>query len=377
VGLRLCFVIRQLNEGGAQRQLVELVRGLDKDQFDITIVTFYEGGQFEYEAKAIPRVKLMCLHKRGRWDVVPFLWRFRTTLRSVRPQVIHGYLGTANLLAILGKIFVPRVRVVWGVRSSNVDVSQYDWLSQLHYCLERVSARFADLIILNSAAAKVRHVNRGFPENKCVVIPNGIDLESFRRDETARMRIRDEWDVAESAKVIGLVGRFDPMKDHKTFLRAAALLRRERADVRFACVGGGFDEYGAKLKEFARELGLGQIIIWTGTRTDMVGVYSALDCLTSSSSYGEGFPNVVAEAMACSVPVVVTDVGDSAHIVGDLGEIVPAGDPQALAATWKRVLSQSTDEMEKLRRRLRERIERNFNNRLLVERTATAIEGLL
>jgi glycosyltransferase involved in cell wall biosynthesis len=190
-----------------------------------------------------------------------------------------------------------------------------------------------------------------------VVIHNGIDTEIFRRDEKARKRIRSEWEVRDEETLIGHVGRLDPMKDHPTFFRAAALLSHDRADIRIVCVGEGTCEYRDQLHSFAKKVGLGNRIIWAGSRQDMPGVYSALDIAVSSSSWGEGFPNVIAEAMACEVPCVATDVGDSALIVGDLGVVVKAGDPFLLAQGICGVLEATS---QRDTQPLRERVMSNF-----------------
>jgi glycosyltransferase involved in cell wall biosynthesis len=202
-----------------------------------------------------------------------------------------------------------------------------------------------------------------------VVIPNGIDTKRFCPDPEARQRIRAEWGVTESEKLIGLVGRLDPMKDHPTFLRAAALLMQEREDVHFVCVGDGPADYRRELHALGEELGLGQRLIWASARGDMPAVYNALDIATSSS-YGEGFPNVVGEAMACGVPCVVTHVGDSARIVGETGVVVPPKDPEALAVGWKSSLARDGSEVA-LKARLR--VEENFSVGRMVERTEKAI----
>ena len=150
------------------------------------------------------------------------------------------------------------------------------------------------------------------------VIPNGIDTSRFREMPGSGARLRALWGVRDDQILIGLVGRLDYMKDHPTFLRAAAKLTHHNDSVRFVCVGGGPISYAAQLKDLSSELGLHDRIVWAGDQDDMPSVYSALDLLVSSSS-GEGFSNVIGEAMACGVPCVVTDVGDSALIVGETG----------------------------------------------------------
>jgi glycosyltransferase involved in cell wall biosynthesis len=211
-----------------------------------------------------------------------------------------------------------------------MELKHYDWFVRMNFRLQRLASRFADLIIANSEAGREYHLARGIPGRKCIVIHGGVDIDQFKPDRESGKRIREAWGVAEDTLLIGLVARLDPMKDHPTFLKAAALLSRNRADVRFVCVGNGPEDYVAKLHRLAEESGISNRVIWAGERDDMPAVYNALD-IACSSSVSEGLPNAIAEAMACGVPCVVTDVGDSALLVGDSGIVVPPNDPQALA----------------------------------------------
>jgi glycosyltransferase involved in cell wall biosynthesis len=219
-----------------------------------------------------------------------------------------------------------------------MDFSRYDWLFRASYALECRLARSADLIIANSEAGRRMHVADGYPCQTTIVIPNGIDTSRFSPNPEAREQIRAQWGVGEGEALIGLVGRLDPQKDHETFFQAAAMLLQERSHVRFVCVGDGPSEYRAALRKLAGKLGLDGHIVWAGARADVHNSYSALDLLVSSSSFGEGFPNVIGEAMACGLPCVATDVGDSALVIGGLGEVVKPKDPVALKEGIKRVL---------------------------------------
>jgi glycosyltransferase involved in cell wall biosynthesis len=218
-------------------------------------------------------------------------------------------------------------------------------------------------------------VANGFPKNRMVVIPNGIDTERFCPEPEARQRVRAEWGVAEDEKLIGLVGRLDPMKDHPTFLRAASLLSQERDDVHFVCVGDGPAGYRRELHVLTENLGLVQHLTWAGVREDMSAVYNALDIVTSSSAYGEGFSNVVGEAMACGVPCVATDVGDSAWIVGDQRLVVPPSNPEALAARWQDVIDKASEAQSSIGLNLRERVVHNFSLDHMIERTIKVLSS--
>jgi glycosyltransferase involved in cell wall biosynthesis len=363
---KIAFLIPSLECGGAERQLVTLVKALDKKGFDITVLCFYPDGPLEKDLED-SGVKIISLEKRGRWDVFSFLWRLIHYLKNLQPDLLHGYLSEPNLVMIFIKPFFPSIRMIWGVRASNVDLSNYDWLARLLFPWECFLSRFADLIIFNSHAGRAYHLAHGFPANKAVVIPNGIDTERFKPDLEARVKIRSEWGIPEETVLMGLVGRLDRMKDHPTFLKAAALLCKERQDIGFVCVGSGEENYAQELYQLAEQLDIADKVIWTGTRTDIPAVYNALDIVSSSSSYGEGFANVIGEAMACGIPCVVTDVGDSAWIVGDVGIVVPPQNPQAMAVGWSSLIKQQQYKNPVIKLRIRSRIISEFTCAQLVQ----------
>jgi glycosyltransferase involved in cell wall biosynthesis len=366
----ITFVVRSLDAGGAERQLVQLAVGLHEAGWRVNVITFYANGVLEKElhARGIP---ILCLHKQGRWDLLS-LWRLAKDLRESPPDVVHGYLPVPNILSVLLRP-ARHTRVVWGVRASNMDLDRYNWLWKVEFTAARMLSRFADLIIANSKAGYDHHIACGYPRQRVLVIPNGIDLDQFAPNGSARRRVRDEWRVGTEEKLIGLIARLDPMKDHPNFLLAAAVVMRARPNARFVCVGAGEAAYQESLEQLAAQHGLTERIIWAGLRTDMAAVYAALDLAVSSSSFGEGFPNVVAEAMASGVPCVVTDVGDSAAIVGDRRWVCPPSDSAALAD----VIVAAMDALPLDGVALRERVCRHFSSQALVERTAIQLLKLL
>ncbi len=288
------------------------------------------------------------------------------------PDVVHSYLDTANVLTILLRGFFPRLAVVWGVRASYVDWQEYDWLSKATFRLSCRLARYADLINVNSIAGREHHVAQGYPAGKMRIIANGIDTDFFYPDRQAGDDLRREWGIAEDAIVIGIVARLDPMKDHNTFLRAAEALAATRDDVVFVCVGDGVAKFREQLTLLAQKLGVSSKVRWHRSAESMRAVYNAMDVVTLSS-IGEGFPNVLAEAMACGTPCVTTDVGDARRIVGDLGVVVPPRDPQRLADGWREMLRRKYESIDFLGDELRSRICSEFSRDLLVARTLEAL----
>jgi glycosyltransferase involved in cell wall biosynthesis len=371
--VKILFLIRSLDVGGTQRQLISLAKGLHRRGTEVSVAVFYEGAALEQELVEAG-VRVCRLHKQKRWEVFSFLRRLLKLIRWEKPDVLYSFLPEANLPAILLKPFCPSLRSVWGVRASNVDLQRYDWTAQLMFRAECQLSHFPDLIIVNSLAGRDYHLQHGFPGNKMAVIPNGFDTDRFKPDKKARALVREEWGISDNERLIGLVGRIDPMKDHQTFLKAASLLANQMEEVRFVCIGDGPERYYSQIKALSKNLGLGARLIWVGIRSDLPSVYNAIDILSSASAFGEGFSNVIGEAMACGVPCVVTDVGDSARIVGETGMVVPPGNPVEMAHAWQTMLKILQDQTDPIGRRARARIVGKFGVDIMVERTYTVLQ---
>ena len=373
--MHLFFLIRSLDHGGAERQLTELVKGLDKSRVQITVATFYDGGALRPEIENLEGVRVLSLGKKGRWDLLPFLWRLSRTVRKTRPDILHGYMGIANELCSL-MAWLHGGRAVWGLRQSERDPFQYGWLTRWSERAGAWVSKSADLIIANSFAGKRHYAAHGYRAERMVVVHNGVDTVRFHPDAAAGRAMRGEWKIADDELLVGMIGRLDPQKDHPNFLRAAALVAKQRADVRFICVGNGTDQYKNELQAMAEELGLKGRVIFTPASNNVLGIYNALDLATLPSKNGEGFANVVGEAMACGIPVVVTDAGDSAFIVANKEQIVPIQQPEALAQAWLRLLGMPSVERAAIGAAERFRIEENFQVRHLLRNTLAAIENI-
>jgi glycosyltransferase involved in cell wall biosynthesis len=373
---RIFFLIRSLHAGGTERQLAELAKGLDKSIFIITVGVFYHEGPLIEEIKDIHGINVISLNKRGRWDIIRFVVRFIMLLKTLQPDILYSFLPDANLVGLIsGKIARVR-RIVWGVRASNMDVSRYDWLAMTSLRLSAFLSRFPDAIITNSVAGKEFHRSIGYSTNRMMVVPNGIDTDRFKPDHSVGLRVRDKWNIDEEKIAIGLVGRLDPMKDHTTFLQAVKIFEQRKSSVRFVCIGDGKEPYKSEIHSLCSALGLNGSLIWAGERYDMVAVYNAMDMITSSS-LSEGFSNVIGEGMACGVPCVVTDVGDSAIIVGETGIVVPPKDPQALADGWRSMLKRLNDKSYSINEMARARIVSHYNSEILIQKTSRMFRSLL
>ncbi|MBF0554990.1 MAG: glycosyltransferase [Nitrospirae bacterium] len=368
--IKVFFLIQTLDTGGAERQLIELVKALDKDKFSVTVGAFYGGGVFQSELEGVEGVHVVIFGQRGRWDPVPIVRILREAYR-VKPDIVHGYMGVANeIAALVGR--AVGAKVVWGLLSSDMDFSLYHWVSGFMFKVGAVLSRIPDLIIANSEAGMRHHTSCGYSAARMIVIHNGIDTERFRPVDGAGQSQRHAWQIPQETKLIGIFGRLDPIKDHRTFLKAAAILNAERPEVRFVCVGSGAKEFAEGLKDEASEGALNGKIIWAGWVADIIGAYNAMDIVTSSS-ISEGLSNVICEAMACGVPCVVTDVGDSGLIVRGTGVAVAKKDPAAMAEAWNTMLNWPAAKMAEIRGMARTRIEDHFSARQMSAKTEAAL----
>jgi glycosyltransferase involved in cell wall biosynthesis len=355
--LRVSLLARALGVGGTERQLVELATGLMPRGHDVTITTFYPENVYRDRLER-SGVRVLAMDKSSRWHVASFLGRLARSIRELQPEIIYSFLPVPNVLAALLRPVLPRHGLIWSIRASGLQANRYDTLSRIALRLEPWLARIPDLAISNSEAGQRHALKQGFPADRLAVVPNGIDVERFRpTDRDGRAAARVALGLPAEAITVGMVARLDPMKDHDGFLRAIAGVTAHK-DIRAVIAGAEPGPRTDRLQTVAESLGIAARVLWVGPVADIRQVYAALDVLCVASNYGEGFPNVLGEAMACGVPCVATDVGDTVEILGGLGAIAPRGNPSALTAALLSVIDRTRQDgtlLAKLRARVVER----------------------
>ncbi len=373
--INVVHVITELDVGGAEMMLHRLVSAMDDRRFRNEVVSLSSIGPV---GKMIAElgVPVSALGLRPGTPSPAALWRLSRLLRRRRAQVVQTWLYHADLVGLLAARLAGTRHVVWNLRCSNMELSRYRRATRW---VVKVCSRLSSMpsaVIVNSRAGHRYHADLGYRPKRWELIPNGLDLRHFQPDQAARGRLLTALGLSEHATLIGLVARFDPMKDHRTFLEAASVLRRKRPEARFVLIGRGADSSNPELAGWVRNLGVTEAVHLLGERLDVPALVAGLDVASLSSAFGEGFPSVLAEAMACGVPCVATDVGDAAEVVGNTGRIVPPRTPDALAAAWLELLEMGPEEQRDLRSLARRRAEDQFALAATVERYERLYEEL-
>ena len=368
--IRIAFVVTALTLGGAEMMLWKLLSRIDRRRFDVRVIALSERTDTILERFRAIDVPHEILGMRPRLHASWKLLRLAQAFRKHEPDIVQGWLYHANvastLAATLARIDAP---VMWNIRGTLPSPEEKNRVSSFIIRLSGLLSSTPAVIVNNSVASAIEHERAlGYPAETGLVIANGFDTDTFKPRPEARTSVRAELGLPPDAVVVGLVGRYHAMKDHATFIRAAALTIESHPSIHYLLAGAQVDRDNAQLSDLIRGLGIEKNMHLLGRRHDTERLTAAVDVACSSSAYGEGFPNVIGEAMSCGVPCVVTDVGDSARIVDDTGKVVPPRSPQAFARALIELVDSGSEARSVLGRAARKRIVQNFSLDAITQR---------
>jgi glycosyltransferase involved in cell wall biosynthesis len=369
---RIMHVITGLHTGGAEMMLWKLL-SLSRARHCQAVVSLMDEGTMGARIAGL-KVPVYPLGMRAASPSLTRAFTIRSVARMFHPDLILGWMYHGNLMASFAGLVAPgKPPVLWGIRHALDDLAlRRRPVVKLGAFLSRQPAA----IIYNSAIGAQQHADYGFHSTQQIVIPNGFDCQSFRPDPEARCAVRKELGIRDDTVLTGLVARYHPMKDHAGFLRSAALVAKEHPSAGFVFIGRGTRDQPA-LEALVAQLGLEDRVLFLGERPDMPRITAALDIACSGSAWGEGFSNAIGEAMACAVPCIVTEVGDSPYLVCDTGLCVPPAQPEALAGAISRLISGGPDYRRRLGEAARRRVQDNFSLPAVVCRFEKVFEEYL
>ena len=359
--MKVTHVITGLNTGGAETMLYRLLLHTDRAAYEPEVISMTDIGAIGEKIRALGVPVRALGMRRGVPNPLGVL-RLARWLSRYHPDVVQSWMYQADLVSGLAARLAGGVPVAWGIHNAYLDPRSVKRIKRWTVlACSWSSGWLPSRIVCCSEAAREVHAQLGYPEKKMLVIPNGSDLAAFRPDPEARPSVCKELGLRVETPLIGLVARFDLPKDHRTFVRAAGLLHTRMPAAHFVLCGDGITWENPRLTEWIDAAGVRSCCHLLGRRVDVPRLSAALDVATSSSSFSEAWPLAVGEAMACGVPCAVTDLGDSAVIVGDTGRVVPPKDPQALADAWHELLTLDPDERASLGQAARRRMEEHFD----------------
>lgn len=360
--VQVIHVISDLDAGGAEVMLAKLVGGMDRTRFANAVISLTNRGQLGEQIESYG-VEVHALEMRRGWPDVSALSRLIRQLQVYKPTIVQSWLYHADLLSTLAVKFSGHPLLLWNLRCSDMDLTHYRPLTRW---VQRMLAWWSTtpaVVVSNSEAGKQEHERLGYHPKRWEIIPNGFDLDRFRPDISVRVMRRKEWQVSNDAVVIALVARVDPMKDHATFLEAARQIAKARENVYFVLIGKDTE----LLSGTVAAKGLNDRVRVLGYRSDVSRLLPGADIVCLSSAFGEGFPNVLGEAMACEIPCVSTDVGDAKRIIADTGLIVPSRDPHSLAKALIGLIDQGPVVRAEFGRAARRRIVSEYSLGSIIE----------
>jgi glycosyltransferase involved in cell wall biosynthesis len=355
--MKIIHIITGLTTGGAEMMLYQMLTKTDRERFSPVVISLIDRGTLGDRIEALDIPVYTIGMEPGKLPTPNIIWKLVSTVGKIQPDLIQGWMPHGNLAAQLAGIFYSRkIPVLWDIQSSLYSLALEKKLTAIVLKIGAYLSRLTFKIVYVSKVAQAQHEALGFASDKSCFIPNGIDINLFVPSREAKLKFRQELGLPETSFLIGLICRYHPQKDHPNFIKAAALLLKNKPDIHFIMVGNKVDSHNQALRQLIQELGIANQIHLLGERKDISYITAALDIACSASAFGEASPLIVAESMSAGIPCVVTDVGDSGWMVADTGRVVPPKDPEALANAWQELIDLDADDRAALGNLARSRV---------------------
>lgn len=375
--MKICHIITGLWTGGAETMLYKLLQEWQQDdQVDGCVISLSTPQAMTEKIQALG-VPVYSLGKSSDVSKLQALWRLSRLIKELQPDLLQGWMYHGNVASLLARRALEAKPVtLWNIRQALYELHNEKLMTRLVIKLGAYLSSRVDKILYNSKESCIQHTQAGYSESNSHVIPNGFLLEEFQRNQEQRQLLRERFNIADDELLVGLVGRYHPIKGQYDFIQAAKFILAQQPKTRFLLVGRDVTTEAAGLQALVDRLGLSDRFILLEEMQSIASLYSALDVFMLSS-HGEGFPNVVGEAMCCCVPCVVTDVGDSAYLVGETGRVAPAKAPEQLAEQALALLKLDEQQRAQLGQQARNRVVDYFSMAAIAGQYKTLYQELL
>lgn len=348
----IVHVIASLNRGGAELNLLRLVRNSEDNHH--TVVNLTRNGSLveEFRGAGADVIELGI----GRTGFLSAISKLRKIIKRKKPQVVQGWMYHSNLIASAAALLCGVRKIAWNLRGIDIPQSPLSVTGAIVWLNAKASYFIPEAIVCCGEEVRNAHIKRGFCQKKLITIANGYEIsnEGYARVYETRMKCMARPFVA------GLVGRWDKLKGHGLFIESAKYIIAQNKDIKFLLVGRDINSKNDELRALIATAEEMENIELADETTNILEIYEKISvlCLPSKS---EGFPNVVAEAMLCGVPCVVFDVGEAKHIVGNAGVVVGRRSPRSMADGILRLYSLEEEDWKHIQQEARKQIVENYN----------------
>jgi glycosyltransferase involved in cell wall biosynthesis len=376
--MKVLHVITGLTAGGAERMLHNLMCSTTRKVVDPMVVSLMDAGKFGPLINNLGIPVITVGMKRGVPSLSGTIKLLKTT-KQFKPDIVQGWMYHGNVAAhLVHRISAPKhSALLYNIRQTLYDIKKERPLTQKIIKLEARFSKKTSSVIYNTYVGARQHEEFGYDPTKTVVIPNGVDCNLFQKNTEVREATRNSLNISEENILIGIAARFHPMKNYPCFIRCAAKIHEEFPKTRFIMVGENVTTAEKEILALQQKYETANFIMPLGEWSKMLSFFNSLDILTSCSSWGEGFSNSIAEASACEVPCVVTDIGDSKEIIGGNGIVIPPDDDQALIDAWRNLIVRSATERYELGSKARSRILEKYSLPKIVQMYESLYSSLL
>lgn len=370
--IKIAFIITGLSRGGAERMLIKLLKSMDRTRFapKIFCLTNHLDLKPELDTLGVP---VQSYRLNSPLFLMLHLIQFIRDCRAFSSDILQGWMYHGNILAWLARLFTAS-KLVFGIRASLYDFTFERFRTRLVIRLGALLSKSANKIIYVSQVARGHHEGIGYASNNTCVLANGFELDKFQPNEEYRQEYRSLMSILDQEVLIGYFARFHKLKGHLDLIQAFSQVHRRFPKAKLALAGLHLDESNIEIQNALHQLKLKNHVLLLGNLSNPERVLPALDIFVSPS-HQEGFPNVVGEAMACQVPCVVTDVGDSALCVGNTGIVVPPMDIEQLTQGLCQMIQDPN--RDSLGVRARERIKTEFALSAIVKKYEKVYDSIV
>ena len=363
--MRIIYVITDLSLGGAELQLYKIAQKLRKDS-DVKVISLLSKGNLGDDLIKLG-VELSVVNFRKKRFFFYNFFKLCNLILDFKPDVVHCWMYHANLVIYLMKFFLGnKISYVWNIRHTPVNLESETFLTSYLIKIKSYLSSQVDKIIYNSNKSKSYHEGIGYSKKNGIVIPNGFDGKIFKISSKIKLKKRKIYNIGANDIVFGHFARFHPMKNHKMFIEVANIISSKIKNCKFLMAGNNINKNNLNLSKLINQYKLKDKILLIDEISDLHNFYPMLDFFCLTSSWGESFPNVLGEAMACGVTCVSTNIGDSKLIIGNTGKCVIPNNKVVFSNACLDLINCSLKYKSKINYAAREQILKKYNIELIV-----------